>query len=166
MKNVVENFKSLALRLKELGAEGADLCFNLYDLSEQVIMVDGVGGFEKEYALLKEIIDTTEPVAIVLGSETRNEKYAWKEMMTRALDKGVVDDLTEAQKEGLIEYSGKSDDGLDIWILDNLDDLSANQINQIYLAQVIGFYYYYPSMEEFSLDNCGRGLGHLFKEDE
>lgn len=161
MNNVAEDFKTFAMRIKEQpNSEPYDLCVNLYEHAEEVVLANGVGGFEREFSLLKEIINTTPPVPLDL-SVGIDEKHAWYEMMSRALNKGVVEELSEEQKSSLLSLVGTYDDGVDIWIANNIDDLSVNQINQIYLAQTIGFYYYFSNLSEFEPESLDGVLSHL-----
>lgn len=149
MRNATEEFNNRIEQLKTLEfRESQEIYAEVYEYAEEVMLQNGAGGYEKEFNILKEIIKTTEPV-VLDPKNNITETYAWSEMMKRALEAQVIEDLTEEQRSTLLELVGTYDDGVDVWVCENLDNLNNQQIAQIYLSQTIGFYYYFGSLPQF-----------------
>lgn len=152
-------FMTLAERIKSEEYKGDNTLFSqIYEMAEEIVLRKGDTLFTNEFDKLKNIISTTKPFVMDLDHRV-NELHAWTDLMKRALNENIVEYLSEELKAELCSRAGEFDDGVDIFVFENIHNLTATQVCQIYLAQTIGFYYIIDEGMEFEFN----GVFEAFK---
>ena len=152
MSTYATQFMALASRIKNEEFKGDNSLFSqIYEMAEEIVLRKGDILFSAEFEKLTNIINTTKPFVMDLDHHV-NELHAWANLMKRSLDAGVVEYLSEELSTELVTRAGQFDDGVDVFVFENIHSLTETQVCQIYLAQTISFYYIIDEGMEFDFD--------------